>query len=91
MQTSGSFFGLRLERGAQEFVIKWHGRFNDLQDEDIKALYRQVQHLAGQSDRAHAQFQVAQMTAFWDETGLACPRALVRTPGVSPAVTTPRR
>ena len=44
----GSFFGIRLERGFQEFAIKWHGTFDDLQDEHIKDLYRQIQHIAGE-------------------------------------------
>jgi hypothetical protein len=48
-QTGGSFYGLRLEQADQEFVVKWHGRFDDLQNEDIKDLHRQIQHIAGES------------------------------------------
>jgi hypothetical protein len=48
-QIGGSFYGLRLEQASQEFVIKWHGRFDDLQNEDIKDLYRQIQRIAGES------------------------------------------
>jgi hypothetical protein len=29
--------------------ICWHGRFDDLQNEDINDLYRQIQHIAGES------------------------------------------
>jgi hypothetical protein len=48
-RTGGSFHGLRLERADQEFFVKWHGKFDDLQNEDVKDLYRQIQHIAGES------------------------------------------
>src|SRR5262245_24583401 len=42
----GGFYGLALSRGRQDFVLSWHGLFQD-QDEQIKNLYRSVERLAG--------------------------------------------
>ena len=54
-KTGGSFFGLRLEWGSQEFIIKWHGEFDDLEDEGIKDLYRQIQQIVGARDPSHVE------------------------------------
>jgi hypothetical protein len=42
----GEIYGLRVLRGSQEFVVCWHGIFED-QDAPIKSLYRSVERLAG--------------------------------------------
>jgi hypothetical protein len=41
----GSRYGLRASRGCQEFVVGWHGRFED-QDTQIQRVYRSVERLA---------------------------------------------
>src|SRR5262249_4155069 len=43
---SGEIYGLRVSRGYQEFVVVWHGRFED-QHAQIKSIYRSVERLAG--------------------------------------------
>lgn len=42
----GGFYGLVLSRGRQDFVLSWHGLFQD-QEEQIKNVYRTVERLAG--------------------------------------------
>ena len=42
----GGLYGLRVVRGYQEFVVAWHGLFED-QDAKIKSIYRDVERLAG--------------------------------------------